>query len=80
MIDVPTPHCIAFALDGRGLFGESFATILILINGDRADVRFPLGLGRWLLVADGDRVSHQALSEHRGEISVPPHTGFVLHK
>ncbi len=80
MIDVPTPHCIALALDGRGLFGEPFATILILVNGDRKDVRFPLGPGRWLMVADGDRVSHQALSEHWNEITIPPHTGVILHK
>jgi len=80
MIDVPTPRCIAFALDGRGLFGEPFATILILLNGDRADVRFPLGPGRWLMVADGDRVSHQALSEHWNEVTVPAHTGVILHK
>ncbi len=80
MIDVPTPRCIAFALDGRGLFGEPFATILILLNADRTDIRFPLGPGRWLMVADGDRVSHQALSEHWNEITVPAHTGVILHK
>ncbi len=80
MNDVPSPKCIAFALDGRGVVGESFSTALILINGDDGDHTFPTGPGRWLLAADADRVRQQAIREVQHEIVVPPHSGVILHK
>jgi pullulanase len=80
MDDVPSPKCIAYALDGRDVFGESFSTVLILINGDFGEHTFPTGPGRWLLTADADRVRDQAIREVRTEITVPPHSGVILHK
>jgi len=80
MNDVPSPRCIAFALDGRELVGEAFSTTLVLLNADSTERKFPLGPGRWLVAADADRASHLALAVASGSVALPPHSGMILHK
>ncbi len=75
---VPSPRCLAFTLDGRDLPGETFATVLVLLNGDTTPQVFHLPPGQWQPQADADRADLDAAAVLEGEATLPPHSGMVL--
>lgn len=77
---VPSGRCLAYELNGEELRGESFSKTLVLLNGDTTEQTFALPPGRWLIAADADRVGTTALAEATDRVTLPPHSGMILHK
>jgi pullulanase len=57
----PTTNCIAMRLDGKGLEGESWSEVLVLVNPEFKDHHFPLPGGVWHVYAQGHLASPQKL-------------------
>ncbi|MCP4592811.1 MAG: type I pullulanase [bacterium] len=75
---LPGARCLAYALDGSGLKGETCSTILVLLNGDGAEQTFALPPGRWQVFANADRAGTAVLYETSQEMKVKAHSGAVL--
>jgi pullulanase len=75
---VPSGRCLAFTLDGRDLPGETFATVLVLLNGDPSPQTFSLPAGQWHVHADADRAAFETPATLEGNATLPPHSGMVL--
>ena len=76
--EVPSPRCVAYRLDSRGLPGESISAVLVLLNGEATDVTFQLPAGQWKIVADADRAGTAVFAEAVGTVPVVAHSGMVL--
>jgi pullulanase len=76
----PASRCLVYQLDGRELPGETWTTVLVLLNGEAADQTFALPPGTWKVVADADRAGVEPLVEAAKEVKVAPHSGMVLHE
>ena len=76
--NVPTPRCLVYRLDGRRLDGESWESVLVLLNGESTDQTFDLPPGTWQVVADADRAGEEALFEAVEKVKVLGHAGMVL--
>ena len=75
---VSHPRCIAYTLDGRGVQGESFSSVLVLLNGDSGEQSFALPEGEWTVYVDADRADPSSLGLTRNRATLPPHSGMVL--
>lgn len=71
---------IIATIDGRGLPGESWREVCILVNGSPdATATFGLPEGGWRRVCDGRRCIVQS-KLWEGEIPVPHRTGMLFHR
>jgi pullulanase len=75
----PGPGCVVCRLDGHELEGETWETVLVLLNGENTDQTFALSPGSWKVVADADRAGLAPLSEAAEHVVVSAHSGMVLH-
>ena len=64
----PASRCLVYQLDGRALPGETWTTVLVLLNGEAADQTFALPPGTWKVVADADRAGVEPLVEAAKEV------------
>lgn len=60
--------------------GDQWKDIIILLNGDKTNKRFHLPSGNWTLIADGQTINENGLTQLSSEIIIPATTGFVLYK
>ena len=74
----PQPKCVVLQLDGSGLAGESAEAVLVLLNGQSKEIRFPLPDGRWRVYADGERAGVEPFDDARRHITLPAHSGMIL--
>ena len=71
---------VVYILDARGLEGETWSSVLILLNGEGTDQTFALPPGRWHVLADADRAATAALYETAEKMKVLAHSGMVLYQ
>jgi pullulanase len=78
-INTSDDHFIAYKISGNAN-GDSWKTIIVLLNGDSAAKTFKLPGGGWKLAANSDRVSEKGISSHSGTINIPATTAYILYQ
>lgn len=64
--------------DGQGLTGEPAEMILLLLNGEEAELQFELPPGAWQVHVDADRACIQPMYAVHGEAAVPGRSGMLM--
>lgn len=73
-------RCVVYILDARGLEGETWSSVLILLNGEGTDQTFALPPGRWHVLADADRAGTTPVAETAETVEVLAHSGMILYQ
>lgn len=77
-LDTPGDNLIAYTLSGHA-HGDSWAQILVVLNGQPGPAEAPLPQGEWTIASDGQTVSEEGLGKVNGPfVKVPGRTAMIL--
>lgn len=75
----PTENSIIFSLDGRGVDGESWDDVVVLINPEATEQEFAIPLeGNFNVFANGAEASTTPIGEASGRVTVEPRSLAIL--
>ncbi len=70
---------IAYTLNGNAN-GDSWKTIMVILNGSTAPQSLTLPAGIWTMVANGYRVSQQGIAKANNSVTLPATTAYILYQ
>ncbi len=73
------PNMLSFMISGNAN-ADSWADILVILNGSDEDVRVELPAGNWTLVGDGKHIDQEGIARLTAFSQVPAYSAYILYK
>lgn len=77
--DTRDENMVAYTLN-KNANGDTWKTIMVILNGNKSVRPVALPSGSWTLVGDGDQVNQQGLRKETKTINVPATTAYILYQ